>query len=456
MNDNVQMMRKLWIIITVVSFASLLFQHAGAQTAYVLTVQESVERGLEYNFRLHAAKADAEAADATYRISRASRLPAIRSQASYMRLSGNIPSVDFTLPGTDTAITLLPVELNQFYSEVSIEQPLFTGGRLNRQIEAAGHQAEAAWLAERQEQADVAFEIRQAYWNLYRALVTHESLATAVTRVDEHLRDVRNRIEEGTALRTDVLGAETRRSEVLLERVDAQSEVWVARLVLNRLIGLPSNAETEIKQLDGVHAVSYEVDTLIETAYEQQPGLQALSEQVNAHQSEVRAIQGGWLPQVSLVGRYVYARPNQYFFAEQDQFRGTWEAGVALRWNIWSGGQKLIETSRARAQLRSAEAGLADMKNQINIEVARRYLELERSAEAVEVAASGAATAEEAFRSARVQYEEGVSLASHVLDAEYAYRSAQTRYASAVADLEIARASIWNALGHIWGDSNEF
>ncbi|HLR91194.1 MAG TPA: TolC family protein [Balneolaceae bacterium] len=449
-------MRIFWILFIGIGFTGIFFQTVQAQTTESLTVEESVERGLEYNFRLHAASADAEAAEASHRMSRAARLPSIRTRASYMRLSDNIPSVDFIIPGTETPVTLLPVELNQFYSEVSIEQPLFTGGRLNSQIDAAEHQAEASRLMEKQEQADVAFEIRQAYWNLYRALATREALETAVTRVDEHLRDVRNRVEEGTALRTDLLNAETRRSEVLLDRVDAQSQVRVARLVLNRLIGLPSDTETEVIYPEGIGAVSYEMDNLVESAYEQQPGLLALSEQVSAHQAEVRAIQGGWLPEVSLVGRYIYARPNQYFFAEQDQFRGTWEAGVALRWNIWSGGQRLSETSRAKALLRSAEAGMAEMKNQINIEVARRYLELERSAEALEVAATGIGTAEEAFRSARMQYQQGVALAAQVLDAEDAYRSALARYAAAVADQEIARASIWNALGQIWGDHNEF
>ena len=449
-------MRHFWILFIGIGTTGLLLQTVQAQTAETLTVEESVERGLEVNFRLHAASADAEAAEATYRMSRAARLPAIRSQASYMRLSDNIPSVDFVFPGTDTPVTLLPFERNQFYSEVSLEQPLFTGGRLNSQIDAAEHQAEAVRFMEKQEQSDVAFEIRQAYWNLYRALAIREALETAVARVDEHLRDVRNRIEEGTALRSDLLSAETRRSEVLLDRVDAQSELRIARLVLNRLIGLPADAETDVVDPAGISPVSYDMDTLLESAYYQQPGLQALSEQVSAHQSDVRAIQGGWLPEVSLVGRYVYARPNQYFFAEQDQFRGTWEAGVALRWNIWSGGQRLSEASRARALLRSAEAGMAEMKHQINIEVARRYLELERSAEAVDVAAAGVRTAEEAFRSAQMQYQEGVALAVQVLDAEDAYRSAQARYAAAVADQEIARASIWNALGQIWGDDHEF
>jgi len=445
-------MRIFWILFIGIGFTGIFFQTVQAQITETLTVEESVERGLEYNFRLQGAAADTDAAEASYRMSRAARLPSIRSQASYMRLSDNIPSVDFVFPGTDTPVTLLPFERNQFYSEVTIEQPLFTGGRLNSHIDAAGHQTEAARQAEKQEQADVAFEIRQAYWNLYRAEVAHEVLVTAVARVDEHLRNVRNRVEEGTALRTDLLSAETRRSEVLLEQVDTRSDVRVARLVLNRLIGLSSDAKPEIIPPEGIRPVTYEVSTLVEHAHDQQPGLQALSEQVSARHSEVRAVQGGWLPEISLIGRYVYARPNQYFFAEQDQFHGTWEAGVNLRWTLWSGGQRLSETSRAKAQLRSAEANVAEMENQISIEVTSRYLELERAAEAVEVAAAGVDTAEESFRAASLQYREGAALAAQVLDAEHAYRSAQSRYAAAVAGLEIARASIWHALGQIRGD----
>lgn len=449
-------MRILCITFIWLGLTGFSFQTAQGQTGNVLTVEESVQRGLEYNFRLQAASADAEEAEAAHRESRAARLPVIQGQASYMRLSDNIPEVDFTIPGTDTTFTVLPVELNQFHSEVSIEQPLFTGGRLNRQIEAAAHQADAAGLMEEQERADVAFEVRQAYWNLYRAQITRETIESALAQVDEHLRDVQNRVEEGIALRTDLLSVETRRSEVLLDRVDAHSRVRVARLELNRLIGLPAGEEAALVEPEGPNAVPFEMDGLLERARDRRPELQALSEQVNAQEAEMRALQGGWLPEVNLVGRYIYARPNQYFFAEQDQFRGTWEAGVALRWNIWAGGQRLNETSQARARLKSAEAGLADMRDQVNIEVARHYMELERSVEAIEVAAAGVEAAEEAFRSARQQFEEGVALSSQVLDAEYSYRMAQARHAEAVADYEIAQASVWNALGQIWGDDDEF
>src|SRR5690554_4508424 len=97
----------------------------GQSESHILTVEESVQRGLEYNFRLQAARADTEEAEAAHRMSRAARLPVISGTASYMRLSDNIPEVDFTLPGTNTTYTILPIELNQIHTQLSVEQPLF-------------------------------------------------------------------------------------------------------------------------------------------------------------------------------------------------------------------------------------------------------------------------------------------------------------------------------------------
>lgn len=446
-------MRHLYLYPVIIWFgaAGLFALPAQAQTGNQLTVEESVNMGLEHSYRLRAAGADVEGAEAAFRQIRSNRLPTIQGQASYMRLSDNIPEVDYEIPGMDTTYTLLPVELDRFHTELSIEQLLFAGGRLNKRIEAADRQAEAAGLMEKQERVEVAFQIREAYWNLYRAQAAHEVLESALERVDTHLRNVGNRVEEGASLQTELLNAKTRRAEVQLDQVESRSRVQVARLELNRLLGLPEDAQTEPAAPEEPDVSSSGRTELKGYVPEQRPDLQALSERVGVREAEVSAVQSEWFPQVSLVGRYVYARPNQYFFAEQDQFRGTWEAGVRLQWNIWSGGQRFAETSQARAKLRKAEAQLADRREQARVEISRQYLELERAAEAIEVAASSVDAAKEAFQSARREYEEGVVLSEQVLDAEHAYRKAQARHAEAVADYEIAYASVLSARGQIWG-----
>lgn len=432
----------------------LLGSPAQAQPTRSLTADEAVRLGLEHNAMLRAARADADAARAAYHQARAARLPSLSSQASYTRLSDNIPEIAFStdfLPGPDTTFTLAPVELNRYYAEVAIEQPLFTGLRLRNQIRASRHQAEAAAYEAAQEEADVALQIRQAYWRLYQALTMQEATGEALALVEAHLQDVQNRRDVGAALVSDVLTAQTRRSEVLLENVEARNAVRVARLELNRLAGLPLDAEVRpTAEVTTIEPLPDDAAVLVARALEAQPALDALGAQVEALQAQVSATQGAWLPEVALAGRYVYARPNQYFFTEQDAFKATWEAGAVLRWNLFDGGARLAETRQAQAHLDAAQARLDAAQEGVAITVTRQYLEVQRAAEAVGVAAQIVEEAEETLRMMQQQYAEGAVLSAQVLDAEQTARMAQARQAQALADYAIARAALLHALGQTW------
>ena len=420
-----------------------------AQDVGELTPDESVRLGLAHNARLRAAEAEADEAHAAYRQVRAGRLPSVQSQASYTRLSGNIPDAEFTIPGLDTSFTVLPIELNRYHAEVSVEQPLFTGFRRRNQIRAAAREADAAALMAQQEAADTAFEIRRAYWTLFQAIAVRDATTTALAQVDEHLRNVRNRLDAGAALTSDLLSAQTRRSEVRLEQVEADSDVRIAQLELNRLLGLPlDQAVTTVTDIE-IETAPAETDALVARALESRPQLEALEEQVRSLEFRVDATRGSWLPELGIVARYVYARPNPYVFAEQNEFRGTFEAGSILRWNLWEGGRN-AETIQARARLEGASARLTDAREQVAVEVTRRVLETRSSAEAVEVAEQHVRQAEETLRVILRQFEEGVVLSAQVLEGEEAFRVAHARRAQALANHAIARAALLNTFGEVW------
>lgn len=428
---------------------------ARAQTVRELSPEESVRLGLEHSARVRAARADVAAAQAAYLQTRAGRLPLLRTQATYTRLGGDLPEIDVALPGVDDSLAILAVERDRYHSEVSVEQTLFTGFRLRNEVRAAAHEATAAELAAEREQADVAFEVRRTYWDLYRALAVRDSVEKAIAQVEEHLADVRNRFELGAALTSDVLAAQTRRSEVLLERVEAENAVRVRQLELNRLTGLPLDtpvrpaASLEVQiEIEGEPGAGLEAMTA--AALEKHPRIRALGEQVSALRSQLQATRGAWFPELSSIGRYIYSRPNPYSFVDQDQFRGTWELGLSLRWDLWEGGRRNARTSEARARLERAEAQFAAAREEVAVEVARQSLEVRRTADAVEVAEQNIQSAEETFRVFRQQFAEGVTLSTQVLDAEQDVHEARARRAQALADHAVARAALLNALGRVW------
>lgn len=421
-----------------------------AQVSTELTVEESVRLGLEHNARLRAARTDADAARAAHREVRASRMPAVRTQAGYTRLGGEIPEGDFILPGLDTAIALLPIEMNRYHAELSLEQPLFTGFRLQNRVRAAGHEADAARLVADQEAVDVGYEIRRAYWGLTAAIAVREAVDGALEQVDEHLRNVQTRVAAGTALTSEQLAAQTRRSEVLLDRIEAENAVRIGRLELSRGIGLPLDTPIQPVETPEVEPLPADLDVLVARSLEARPQLAAQLEQLRALRAQLDVARGTRLPELAFVGRYVYARPSPYAITDQDQFRGTWEAGLALQWSLWEGGQRQARTSQARAHVQSAEARLAYTREEAVVQVTRQYLEARRATEAVEVAAQNVAEAEETFRVVRQQFAEGVALSAQVLDAEQTLRMARSRRARALADYEIARAALLHATGQVW------
>lgn len=425
-----------------------------------LTAEESVSLGLERSPRVRAAEAEAEEARARAREVRAGRLPAVRAQASYTHLGGDIPDAEFTLPGLDTTFTLLPVERDRYHSEVSVEQPIFAGGRLRQGARSAARVAAAAeWSAE-QARADVALDVRVAYWTLHGALAALEAVDAALAGMDEHLREVRRRFEEGAVLRSEVLAAQTRRSEVQLERVEADNAVRVARLELNRLVGLPAGTEVRPAPVtDPTPGVGPAPEpaflapgraALAEQAVAARPELLALEEQVAALRAQESAARGGRLPELAFVSRYIYAQPNPYVFTEQGTFRGTWEAGLAVRWNLWEGGAQAARVAQARERVRAGEARLEEARELAVVDVSRRSLEARRATEALAVAAEHMAHASESLRVTRQQWAEGVALSAQVLEAEAAYRQARARQARAQAEHEIARATLLRAVGEVW------
>jgi len=416
-----------------------------------LTLEQAVNLGLEASFGVRAAEADAAGAKARQREARSGLLPAVAAQAAYTRLGGDIPGdLEFTLPGMDEPITLLPIERDRYSTEVGIEQPLFTGRRLWNLARAAEGTASAAERLADQARADVAFEVQRAYWVLHGGLAALEAVEAALAQMDEHVRDMLGRYDEGTVLRSELLAARTRRSEVTLERVEAENAVRVARLELNRLIGLPATAEVLPVGVLDPEPLPPDPEGLVAEAVASRPHLRAMEEEVGALRAWWAVARGGRLPELSLVSRYVYARPNPYVFTEQNTFRGTWEAGVAVRWSLFEGGGQGARESEAEARLRAAEARLEEARELAAVDVARQYLEARRAAEAVEVAAENVEQAAEGLRVTRQQFAEGVALSAQVLDAERAYREARAREARAWAELGVGQAALRHALGKVW------
>lgn len=440
---------------------SALPPEAGSAEKKALTIEEAVALGLERHPALQAAAARLEGASARARETAAARLPSFKLSGGYTRLS-EVPPFEVSLPfgsllppSVPSRFVVSPSYFNQTSLRASVQQPLFTGFRLKSAVEAArllGRAAEEDLTGDRSE---VAFAVRSAYWNLYKAREFKKAAAENVSRIRAHLADVSNFLAAGAATRSDVLQAEARLANAELAALEADDAAALAGTVLASLLGLPLDSDLETATSPesvtdargsagaGEDAVSRQV----ELALARRPERRGLEFRVKSAEAGIRVARSCRLPQVFLAGSYLYMNPNPRLLPNKDEFYGTWDIGVTVAFDVWNWGQTRQQELQARAQVDQSRAALAAVEDRIILEVTQARLGLGQARQRIAAAGRAAAQAEENLRVMTDRFREGVALSADVLDAEVLLLEARTRRVQAQADLALAEARLRKAMG---------
>ncbi len=426
-----------------------------------LTLEEAVTLGTERSPALKAGAARVDGAAARAREASASRLPAFKLAGGYTRLS-EVPPFEVSLPfgsllppSVPNKFVVSPSYFNQYALRASVQQPLFTGFRLKNAVEAARLLGQAAEEDLTGDRGEIAFAVRTAYWNLYKAREFSKAAAENAARIRAHLADVSSFLEAGLATRSDVLRAEAQLANADLASLEADNAVELAGTSLASLLGLPLDTELEtvttpesaMSPPGMPEAEEGGASRQIEFALSHRPERRALDLRVKSAEAGIRAARSGRLPQVYLAGSYLYMNPNPRLLPNKDEFYGTWDIGVSVSFDLWNGGQTKQQELQARAQLDQSRAALAVVEDRITLDVTQARLAVGQARKKIEAAGRAVAQAEESLRVTADRYREGVALSAEVLDAETLLLEARTRRIQALADLALAEARLRKARG---------
>jgi outer membrane protein TolC len=412
-----------------------------AQQKMSLSIDKAVELGLANSKAVHASKAKIGAAEAKTSETNAGQLPTLTFQGGYTRLS-NIEA--FKINGF---IVNEPV-LNNYVLQLTLQQPVFTGFRLESAMKMAELTAEATKIDLLKDKSDVAFAVKSAYWTMYKALELKKVNDDNVTQVQAHLKDVESMLRNGVATNNDVLKVQVQLSDAKLRQIDAKNMVLLSQVTLNNYLGqsltteidLATKAQTTTKDLG-------QWENSMDNAKKQRPEVKAAELRMKAGEEGITMAKSNWYPQVSLGAHYYLNRPNTRILPTRDQFDGTWDVGVNVSMNLWNWGVTSNQTTQAELQVVQAQDAVSQIKEGINVEVTQSYLNLTQMKEKVKVALEGVTQAEENLRLTNEKFKNGVAISSDVLDADIALLISKTNYTTALVDVEIAAARLQKALG---------
>lgn len=310
-----------------------------------------------------------------------------------------------------------------WFAGLLLDQVLYAGGRLRARIRAAERNAEAARYALAETEAEIAAQVRQAY---YDAVLADHLVAIARASLElaaEQAELATTRFREGEASELDVLRAEVERENLVPQLVEAEDRRDAARLELRRLTEIPPDAElvltTDLCPTDGLPDPGTllpgpdEADASIAT----RPAVLAARRRVLARLADLAAARGGYRPQVDLSGTLGWIATPDRPIPGPGEWDRSWSASISVRLPLYLGGRRRAETRLAQAHLAEAQQQLTLEYDDARTTYRQAYGELLRAADLALARSATVARAERIHALNRLRYEEGVAIQLEVLDA---------------------------------------
>lgn len=432
------------------------FRVPRAAAQELLSLKQAISLALQKNPAVRAASAAEAEAGARLLQARSNYFPKINYAETFQR--GNNPVYVFgtlltqrRFGAANFALDALnrPDALNNFQSQVTVEQMVFDGQRSGLQVRAAHFGRQAVQEDTRRANMDTIHAVVRSYYAALLAAesarVAGEALKTAVAnlRRAETLRDA------GLTTDADVLSLRVHLAGVKEQEIRASNDLQVGKAALNDALGVPLDAEYALtSSLTPAGLPANSLDQYEREALERRPEARQalLAGKVAGVQADLA--RAAFLPQV--VAHGAFESDRQTFGART----GTnWMAAISLRINLLNGFSDRARLAESAAAERRAAAERERAHSGIRLEVRRAYLDVRAADQRVEVARAAVAEAEESLRILQNRYEAGLANVTELLRSETALLTARNRHLAAVFDQRLAAVRLEQATGALTPES---
>jgi len=435
---------------------AILIASAALWAQDTLSLKDAVAAALRQHPAAEAASSQVLAAETRIAAARSGYLPKLNYSESFQRtnnpvyvFSALLTQAQFTERNFAIGPLNRPDFLNNFQSQLSLDQPLYDGGQTRLAVRSAQLGRKLASEDERHTRQQIIAGVVRTY---FAALLAAESLKAA----DEAVRSAEADLERARAIRAagmstdaDVLSIQVHLAAMREQRIRRQADLEVARAALNEALGLPLQTPHALTTpLTAVRLSETALQDYEDRSLAERPEARQAALTVELAETERQTARAAMLPQVVF---------HSAFQADRQRFvrRGAanWLAAVSLRWNLFNGFADKQRSAESEHSLRRAQAERRRAEGLIRLGVHRAYADWKAAGERIETARAAVAMAEESLRITKNRYEAGLTNVTDLLRTESAALEARNRFLAAVFDQRLAAVELALAAGVLAPDS---
>ena len=282
---------------------------------------------------------------------------------------------------------------------VSVQQPVFMGGKIVASNQMAKYAEELAKSQYDAEHAQVLADIEQAYWQIV-SIAAKKNLAENYADLLRQMgKDVDALVAEGFATPSDALTIKVKMNEAEMLYTKATNGLALAKMLLCKECGLPLDSEITLadETLDAIPVPQMSPVISDEEVYAARPEIKSLDLAKKIYDKKVAVVRADGLPTVAVMANYAVTNPN-VFNGFQNKFGGFFSAGVLVNVPIFHGTEAIQKTRKAKAEAALTQYRLDDAKEMISLQVAQLRQQEGEALEKLTMAESNLENAEENLR----------------------------------------------------------
>ena len=368
-------------------------------------------------------------------------------------LAGLVPNIaePVNAIGSDIDKALHPDLHNIWVGAVTVQQPVFVGGKIIYSNQMAALAEDLAQSKYDMKYADVVLDVDQAYWQII-SIANKRKLARSYLDLLEQMQDdVNKAIAAGVATESDALQVKVKVNEAQMLLTKAENGLSLSKMLLCKRIGLPLDTEIVLadETVDVIPEPQAPAMKSLEDIYDDRPETRSLQLAGKIYDKKAKVVRADMMPKVALTANYLISNPNAFNGIQNTWNGGTFVAGVMVNVPIFHGLENVNRYKKAKAEATLYQTQYEDARELIGLQVAQQRKLLGESREKVEMTLSNLENAEENLRKATIGFEAGVLPTNTVLGAQTAWLSAHSEYIDAGIELQMAAAQLLKAEGEL-------
>jgi outer membrane protein TolC len=406
-----------------------------------LSLHDAIDRGLRQNLGLLLSRADTRSARGQRWEQLSALLPHVTAAPYLGESKINLDELGFG--GVASLFHLSPAvgPFSFFDARAAATQTLFDWQSINA-TRAATQNVKSADDTLQDAHDLVVLAVGYTY---LQAIADEARIETAEAQVKtaQSLSDqASDQVTAGTAADIDALRTKVELQTRQQQLIQAKNDFAIQKLSVARVIGLAPAQEFELTDKSPYQPFErMSVEDALKRAYESRSDYRAALADVRAAELSRKAAAAGYLPSLSVNADYGTGGGHPSNATQVYDVRGT------LSIPIFTGNSVHANIQQADAKLEQSRERLESLRAQVESDVRTALLNLQSSADSVEVARSNIDLADQTLVQSSDRFSAGVTDSVEVVQSQEQVASAHEQYISSLYNFNLAKISLVRAMG---------